>query len=332
MARMRPWLVSLLGLAGLPWMFGAAMRAQSAQDQLDELRRRDCDEMDIRQSLLSNGHTMLGPGVYSVCEQIVLTAGMTLEGAGRSTVLQWNGAGDYAVRIGEPDQTIFACHLRNLTIRDGGLLVKRAAASNTVENVWIADAPADGVRVQAAGEWTVFRDITAYGSGRNGFHVLTSSSNTGFVFDHCQAQNNGGAGFRVATLTPWATLGQVTLRDCVTQANGQDENLRDAEICLKGYVVNALINNCWIGDTLHTYGIRTYKGAQDRRVTGLTISNVNMANIEHALLLYAAPQCFLDSLRTSSSVGDVLYYRFEPQGLKRLSPGAVIRQFDPNAP
>jgi hypothetical protein len=326
-------LLSFALIVSAPPLPAAAMRAPRLdpnEGAVAEAGGRGCDDAGIRFALQTSKHVQLGPGEFTICTQIELLSDMTLEGAGKATVLNWAGTGDYAIRIGDLEQTIFGCHLRNLTIRGGGLLVRRAAASNTVENVWIGGAPVDGVRIQAKGEWTKFRDVTVYGAGLTGFRIMSSNSNTGFVFDHCQAQNNGGAGFRFETTSPTASLAQVTLRDCVSQANGRHPGQRSAEIVLRGYVLNPTLENCWIGDTPHEYGIRTYQAAPGRRVTGLTISNVTMANVAHAALLYAAPQCYLDSLRASSSVGDVHYYRFAPLGLMRLSPGLLVEARDPN--
>lgn len=298
----------------------AMWRQTSLPARADEEAAPACDDLAIQTLLDTLGYARLEARAYTLCDPLVLTASMTLEGSGKMTFLRWTGPGDYAVYIGDETQTNFGCYLRDLTIEDGGLFVARGAPSSSIERVWVTGAPADGVHVNAVGQWTVFRDVISRTSAKAGFRVATSGSNSGFVFDHCHSQSNNGAGMVIETTGPTGNIQNISLRDCIFEGNGRDPLQRDAEVLLYGYVNYVLLDNCWIGDTLHRYGIRTKVSPSGHFVHGLVLNNVRMANVAEALALYKCYDCFVDNIILSTPP-KIRYFPqasyFAPKGLLR---------------
>ncbi len=216
------------------------------------------DEVEIQAALDARRTYQLEPGrTYLLDAPLQLRAGMTLAGTGFSTVLEYQGEGDTALYFGEadPDKAIYATYVRDLAIRGGGVRVQRSGQHCLMESVWVIEAPAAAFHIEGPGDRFLMRDCIAWNSGE-GFVIVTDLVNNGLILDHCNAQGNFGYGLRCETVgSPHAYLPDLMVRDFTCQGNQRDK-LDDAEILLRGNILDARFEHLYIEAVSARVGIR----------------------------------------------------------------------------
>lgn len=200
---------------------------------------------NIQQTLDSTGFCQLGAGTYNIDTPIRLKAGQRMVGVGFATKLVYTGVSPWAVVFGEREKPNYGCYLDDILISGGGLLCESFGQHCAVERVWVTKSRGDGVRIEGLGERLILRDVISWENAVDGFSLRTGDTINGIVFDHCNAQNNGGYGFRLETLTANSELVGTVIRDATIQANGKSGSVT-AEVLIQGYVNVTRIENVWI--------------------------------------------------------------------------------------
>lgn len=205
------------------------------------------DEVVIQNALDSAKAFRLEPGrTYALDAPLQLRAGMSLTGAGFSSVLAYRGPGEFAILFGETgDKFNYGCCLKDLVVKDGGVRVQRFGQHCLIDGVWSIDAPAAGFHIEGPGDRFLMRDCIAWNCGE-GFVIRTRNANNGLILEHCNAQGCQAYGLRCETIDHFhAYLGELVVRDFTCQGNARDGRT-PAEILLRGTIVECRFQHLYI--------------------------------------------------------------------------------------
>ncbi len=203
------------------------------------------DARTIQALLDQQGFCQLPPGTHTIRDPIRLGPNQRLTGCGRASVLKFAGTGDWAVVFGDEKKANYGCYLDNVAIAGGGVLCRRFGQHCGIDRVWIVEAPGDGLRIEGIGDKFLVRDVVAYGNKGNGIALRSPVTNNGLTLDHCNAQNNGGHGLLLESITWGGALAKAVVRDCTIQGNGKAGKVR-AEVMVRGWVQLLRLENIWI--------------------------------------------------------------------------------------
>jgi len=288
----------------------------------------------IQSQLDQTGYCYLPPGYHNINVPIQIRANQRLSGAGRSSVLNYIGSGNWAVIFGDPNDYMFGSWVDNLTIWHGGLRLVRFGQNCGVERVWVSSAPGDGVLFDGFGSKMVLRDLVCWGSAGHGITMRPSAALNGVLFDHCNSQANQGHGALLEAVIAGTAVNKTVFRDCTIQSNGLG-GLVSAEVMMRGWVFATLFENMWIENPPGRpeslpVGLRTeaiyFSDTYIQRPMGLRISGTSSFHLmPRAIEFDPCLNCRIEQLTITD--GSYIYYRapWPPEGdLWLLPSGAVL--------
>jgi hypothetical protein len=200
----------------------------------------------IQADLDTDGYCKLPPGRHVLDRTITIRQRQRLEGSGPATVLYAPPPLDAAIVFGDETQVYtVASYVSNLTLTGAGMRFYGMSNHSAVDHVWVQGARGHAFDFTGTrGELIDVGECVAWGNAGDGFHVETTTVNTGITFTHCTSSANRGAGVALETRGPTAVLQRVTLVRCVIQGNGLGGEA-DAEIVIRGRVNMVHLDGCW---------------------------------------------------------------------------------------
>lgn len=199
--------------------------------QADALTRAE-----IQNALDKDGYCFVPPGTHDIDGKIVVRAGDMLCGGGFASVLRLT-RGTVAIEMGESPYSaapyLYGASVQWLRVAGGTVRVSKIAQHNELIGVWVSGAAGDGFLLDGVGEQMELLFCNAWDNGGAGFAIRSIVDNNGILLQKCNAQNNYGPGVVVETRHVNAGSTHHSLRDCVIQANGRDNEFdfnRDGRI------------------------------------------------------------------------------------------------------
>lgn len=209
---------------------------------------RPVDAQTIQAELDARGFFRVPAGRHLLDRPITLKADQRLTGEGFRSVLLYSGPGEWAVILGDVNQTIYRTGLDSLSIRGGGVRAQRYGQHCWIRDVWISGAPGDGLRIDGIGDRLTVERAYAWENAGAGIRVAGGFVNNGITLDGCNAQGNDREGVVLETTSWSGQLVGTTLRGCTIQGNGRAG--AKAEVLLRGWVHFTRIDNCHLEGVL----------------------------------------------------------------------------------
>jgi len=216
----------------------AAPPAASAESLADEIEAR----------LAATGVYCLPAGEHVIDRPVRVRSRQRLSGSGLASVLRYKGPGDVAVYFGETEAAAYAIELCDLTISGGGVVAEHFGQHSRLRNVWIANAPGDGLALRGVGDRFAVVDLVVWGAAGAGVRVSAAGPNNGLMFIRPSVQACGGPGLILETVAETALLYKPLIRDGTIQGNAKApaDGTAGVEVLIRGWVQRPHLDNVWI--------------------------------------------------------------------------------------
>lgn len=251
----------------------------------------------VQAALDLHRYVKLLPGNYTFDRPITVTFDRQLEGCGRATYIRYTGTGNYAVLFGPATGNFYDASVRNLLIDGGGIHVRQLNNSTCLENLFIYNAPQDGIYIDGGGEKTLISHVKVWGCGRHGVNFVAYGprANNGVTIRDLTATSNKGYGLQVQTLDANSSIDFLTVADSIIQGNCADTTGKyKYEVRLAGYVNQAIFDRVYC-ENPRAWVLANIR-LEAKNFSG-TVRRVNRPSFDDCQLFLKDPFHFADAYR-----------------------------------